>query len=113
MSKLPVQSEQGINSAEKGICWAESSENSEFKRERENTFCRSIHASRRAAWARLKPLADTETGNMPHAETDDGVRLYYEETGAGTPLIFVHEYAGDPSSACKASGRHSTISSTT
>ncbi|MSP01390.1 MAG: alpha/beta hydrolase [Acetobacteraceae bacterium] len=32
---------------------------------------------------------------MPHALTDDGVRLYYEETGSGTPLIFVHEYAGD------------------
>ncbi len=32
---------------------------------------------------------------MPHALTDDGVRLYYEETGAGTPVIFVHEYAGD------------------
>jgi pimeloyl-ACP methyl ester carboxylesterase len=32
---------------------------------------------------------------MPHATADDGVRLYYEETGAGTPVIFVHEYAGD------------------
>ena len=32
---------------------------------------------------------------MPHATTDDGVRLYYETTGSGTPLIFVHEYAGD------------------
>lgn len=32
---------------------------------------------------------------MPHALTDDGVRLYYEEAGAGTPLVFVHEYAGD------------------
>ena len=32
---------------------------------------------------------------MPHATTDDGVRLYYEETGAGRPVIFVHEYAGD------------------
>ena len=32
---------------------------------------------------------------MPHALTDDGIRLYYEETGRGTPLIFVHEYAGD------------------
>jgi pimeloyl-ACP methyl ester carboxylesterase len=32
---------------------------------------------------------------MPHATTDDGVRLYYEETGSGTPLIFVHEFAGD------------------
>jgi len=32
---------------------------------------------------------------MPYATTDDGVRLYYETTGSGTPLIFVHEYAGD------------------
>jgi pimeloyl-ACP methyl ester carboxylesterase len=32
---------------------------------------------------------------MPQAQTDDGVRLYYEETGSGTPVIFVHEYAGD------------------
>jgi pimeloyl-ACP methyl ester carboxylesterase len=32
---------------------------------------------------------------MPHAMTEDGVRLYYEETGSGTPLIFVHEFAGD------------------
>ncbi|HUB16564.1 MAG TPA: alpha/beta hydrolase [Acetobacteraceae bacterium] len=32
---------------------------------------------------------------MPHATADDGVRLYYEEAGSGTPVIFVHEYAGD------------------
>ena len=32
---------------------------------------------------------------MPHATTDDGVKLYYEETGAGQPLVFVHEFAGD------------------
>jgi pimeloyl-ACP methyl ester carboxylesterase len=32
---------------------------------------------------------------MPHAMTDDGVRLHYEETGSGTPVIFVHEFAGD------------------
>ena len=32
---------------------------------------------------------------MPHATTDDGVKLYYEESGAGRSLIFVHEYAGD------------------
>ncbi len=32
---------------------------------------------------------------MPFAITDDGVRLHYEETGSGTPLIFVHEFAGD------------------
>ena len=32
---------------------------------------------------------------MPFATTDDEVRLHYEETGSGTPLIFVHEFAGD------------------
>ena len=26
---------------------------------------------------------------------DDGVNLYYEEAGSGTPIVFVHEYAGD------------------
>jgi len=25
----------------------------------------------------------------------DGTRLYYEEAGAGTPVVFVHEFAGD------------------
>lgn len=32
---------------------------------------------------------------MPIATAEDGVNLYYEETGAGTPVIFVHEFAGD------------------
>jgi pimeloyl-ACP methyl ester carboxylesterase len=32
---------------------------------------------------------------MPTLTTDDGVRLYYEETGSGTPIVFVHEFAGD------------------
>ncbi len=32
---------------------------------------------------------------MPHITTRDGVRLYYEEAGSGTPVVFVHEYAGD------------------
>ena len=32
---------------------------------------------------------------MPHATADYGVRLYYEESGSGIPVIFVHEYAGD------------------
>jgi pimeloyl-ACP methyl ester carboxylesterase len=32
---------------------------------------------------------------MPYATTDDGVRLYFEETGSGSPVIFVHEFAGD------------------
>ena len=32
---------------------------------------------------------------MPHATANDGTRLYYEEAGSGTPLIFMHEFAGD------------------
>jgi len=32
---------------------------------------------------------------MPHISARDGTRLYYEESGQGTPVIFVHEYAGD------------------
>jgi pimeloyl-ACP methyl ester carboxylesterase len=32
---------------------------------------------------------------MPHATTNDGVKLYYEEAGAGPTIIFVHEFAGD------------------
>ncbi len=31
---------------------------------------------------------------MPYA-TADGTRLYFEETGSGTPIVFVHEFAGD------------------
>jgi pimeloyl-ACP methyl ester carboxylesterase len=31
---------------------------------------------------------------MPHITTSDGVRLYYEETGTGDPLIFLHEFGG-------------------
>ena len=32
---------------------------------------------------------------MSYAITEDGIRLYCEETGTGTALIFVHEFAGD------------------
>ncbi len=32
---------------------------------------------------------------MPTLTTDDGIRLFYEEAGAGTPIVFVHEFAGD------------------
>ncbi len=32
---------------------------------------------------------------MAYITTDDGVRLYYEEAGAGSALVFVHEFAGD------------------
>jgi len=32
---------------------------------------------------------------MSFATTDDGVRLFYEETGEGIPVLFIHEFAGD------------------
>jgi len=31
---------------------------------------------------------------MPYANSN-GVKLYYEETGRGTPIVFVHEFSGD------------------
>ena len=32
---------------------------------------------------------------MPTIVTDDGVALYAQSTGAGLPLLFIHEFAGD------------------
>ena len=32
---------------------------------------------------------------MPFAKADDSIRLHYEESGSGVPVIFVHEFAGD------------------
>ncbi|MEI8275319.1 MAG: alpha/beta fold hydrolase, partial [Hyphomicrobiales bacterium] len=32
---------------------------------------------------------------MPYAATADNVKLYYEEAGTGTPILFVHEFAAD------------------
>jgi len=32
---------------------------------------------------------------MPYAVASDKVRLYYEEVGSGTPILFVHEFAAD------------------
>jgi len=31
---------------------------------------------------------------MPAVTTDDGVKLYYEETGTGDPILFLHEFGG-------------------
>ena len=31
---------------------------------------------------------------MSFAKTSDGVRLFYESAGSGTPIIFVHEFGG-------------------
>jgi pimeloyl-ACP methyl ester carboxylesterase len=32
---------------------------------------------------------------MASITTTDGIRLHYEEAGSGTPVVFVHEFAGD------------------
>jgi pimeloyl-ACP methyl ester carboxylesterase len=32
---------------------------------------------------------------MPFVTSHDGTRLAYEEVGSGTPIVFVHEFAGD------------------
>jgi pimeloyl-ACP methyl ester carboxylesterase len=32
---------------------------------------------------------------VPFATADDGIRIAYEETGSGFPLLFIHEFAGD------------------
>jgi pimeloyl-ACP methyl ester carboxylesterase len=32
---------------------------------------------------------------MPHIAAPDGARLYYEEVGTGSAVVFIHEYAGD------------------
>ena len=32
---------------------------------------------------------------MPYFTTSDGVRLFFEETGSGRPILFVHEFSGD------------------
>src|SRR3954464_643231 len=42
----------------------------------------------------MKPGYDPRRRTMPYAESD-GVRLYYEEAGKGTPIVFVHEFADD------------------
>jgi pimeloyl-ACP methyl ester carboxylesterase len=32
---------------------------------------------------------------MPIAQTKDGVNLYFEQSGQGEALVFVHEFGGD------------------
>src|SRR5208337_3111108 len=46
--------------------------------------------------SRLLGCGQDEHGRraMAQVTTDDGVKLYYEETGDGTPIVFVHEFAG-------------------
>src|SRR5215831_18624305 len=41
---------------------------------------------------RIPPVKGTA---MPKISAADGTKLYVEEIGSGTPVVFVHEYAGD------------------
>jgi pimeloyl-ACP methyl ester carboxylesterase len=36
-----------------------------------------------------------ETPIMSFLKTSDDVKIYYEETGAGRPILFIHEFSGD------------------
>jgi pimeloyl-ACP methyl ester carboxylesterase len=47
------------------------------------------------AGARARRHCGKDQGEeMPYADSN-GVRLYYEEAGKGTPIVFVHEFAAD------------------
>jgi pimeloyl-ACP methyl ester carboxylesterase len=35
---------------------------------------------------------------VPALHSSDGVSIHYEETGSGTPMLFLHEFSGDESS---------------
>jgi pimeloyl-ACP methyl ester carboxylesterase len=50
-----------------------------------------------ARYAEQKDSGDRkqDEDDMPHLTTDDGIKLYYEETGKGAPVVFIHEFAGD------------------
>jgi pimeloyl-ACP methyl ester carboxylesterase len=52
-----------------------------------------------ASWTSLNGMTDERRGgqHMGHATSEDGVSLYYEETGTGSgePILFIHEFAGD------------------
>jgi pimeloyl-ACP methyl ester carboxylesterase len=32
---------------------------------------------------------------VPYLTTNDGVKLYYEDSGSGRPILFIHEFSGD------------------
>jgi pimeloyl-ACP methyl ester carboxylesterase len=44
---------------------------------------------------RARDTPNNLSTTMPKISAADGTKLYVEEVGAGTPVVFVHEYAGD------------------
>src|ERR1700686_2803699 len=55
---------------------------------------RSIRSLMPARSRARRRHAKNQGGEMPYADSN-GVRLYYEEAGKGTPIVFVHEFAAD------------------
>src|SRR5271163_2427648 len=49
---------------------------------------------RRVAVRLLPARKQKSEASMPYAESS-GVKLYFEETGTGHPIIFVHEFGAD------------------
>jgi pimeloyl-ACP methyl ester carboxylesterase len=56
--------------------------------------CIALSASRPSRRA-LSSAAEIREAPMPLITSADGTGLYCEEAGAGTPVVFVHEFAGD------------------
>ena len=54
-----------------------------------------LHLALRGLYMIDFPCLRRGTDGMPNITARDGTRLYYEEVGSGTPIVFVHEYAGD------------------
>jgi 3-oxoadipate enol-lactonase len=55
--------------------------------------CRLIAAASINCDFRARP--NEKEQQMPYAVASDKVRLYFEEAGHGTPIIFLHEFAAD------------------
>src|SRR3546814_1185656 len=50
--------------------------------------------SSRRRHTRCALVTGVQTCALP-ISMDDGVKLYYESTGSGFPILFIHEFAGD------------------
>jgi len=53
-----------------------------------------LRAPSRASKHQLREWIGVWINTMALITTEDGVRLYYEEAGAGDPILFLHEFGG-------------------
>jgi 3-oxoadipate enol-lactonase len=54
-----------------------------------------MSAANRVSGAHQDAQEQWEKEGMPHAIANDKTRLYFEEAGSGTPILFLHEFAAD------------------